>query len=195
MTENKRRIPTQGRALATYEAILEASFQILDQEGEPRLNTNYIADRAGVSIGTLYQYFADRDAILAELGHRHAEAIRNRIAAIVSESPNDSDIRAIVRALMDGGRGKPETRMLLSETLIRVRGESVIGDHHLAFLQSVSDLPGARRALTHEQAFILTQAAISLLRAAAAAPKLKLDRARFEDELVRLMESYLAALT
>ncbi len=55
MTENKRRIPKQGRARASYEAILEATFQILEQDGEKKLTTNLIAERAGVSIGTLYQ--------------------------------------------------------------------------------------------------------------------------------------------
>jgi Transcriptional regulator len=194
MSENKRRNPKQGRAQATFNAILEATLQILEAEGEARLTTNHIAERAGVSIGTLYQYFSDRDEILAELGHREAESVRNRISEIVSKNAEQADIRAIVRALMEGGKGKPQTRMILSETLIKVRGESVLGEHHLAFLKSVSDLPGKQRALTNEQAFILTQAAISLLRAAAAQPALGLDRKKLEDELVRLMESYLGAL-
>lgn len=194
MPENKRRIPSQGRARATYDAILEAAFQILDRDGEKKLTTNLIAERAGVSIGTLYQYFSDRDDILSELGHREAEAMRDRITRIIASSPDHANVRAIVAALMEGEAGSPATRTILSETLFRVRGESVLSDQHLAFLQSISDIPGGRLTLGPEQAFILTHAAICLLRAAAAEPELNLDRKKLEDELVRLMESYLAAL-
>jgi len=65
VTEKKRRNPKQARAQATVGAVLEAAFQILEEDGEARLTTNLIAERAGVSIGTLYQYFEDREAILA----------------------------------------------------------------------------------------------------------------------------------
>ena len=61
MSEKKRRSPRQARAQASVEAILEAGFQILEHEGEGALNTNLIAQRAGVSIGTLYQYFSSKE--------------------------------------------------------------------------------------------------------------------------------------
>ena len=137
VSENKRRNPKQGRAKATVEAILEASFQILETEGLSRLTTNLAAERAGVSIGTLYQYFADRDEILAELGQRQAGDVRERIAAIVSESPERSSVRAIVQALTSGMTGSPATRIILSDALFRVRGEGVLSTHHLAFLDSI----------------------------------------------------------
>ena len=63
MTEKKRRNPKQARAQATVDAILEATFHILETDGLAQLTTNGIAERAGVSIGTLYQYFSDRDEI------------------------------------------------------------------------------------------------------------------------------------
>lgn len=63
----RRRNPTQVRAQATIRAIREACLRILEQEGPQRLNTNRIAELAGVSIGTLYQYFADKHAIAADI--------------------------------------------------------------------------------------------------------------------------------
>lgn len=195
MSEKKRRSPRQARAQASVEAILEAGFQILEHEGEGALNTNLIAQRAGVSIGTLYQYFSSKEEILAELGERHARAIRDRIADILIKAPEQSSVRAIIRALMTGGDGSPATRALLSEALIRHKGESVLSTHHLAFLDSISGRAEFRFPLSPEAAFVLTHGAICLLRAAAAEPELALDRDKLEDELVRMMESYLAALS
>ena len=62
--EMKRRIPRQARATETAAAILEGAAQILEAGGLAAFTTNAVAERAGVSIGTLYQYFADKNAIL-----------------------------------------------------------------------------------------------------------------------------------
>ena len=65
--ETKRRIPRQARATQTAAAILEGASQILEMGGLSACTTNAVAERAGVSIGTLYQYFADKNAILLAL--------------------------------------------------------------------------------------------------------------------------------
>lgn len=62
-----RRQPTQSRAEATLKAIREACLKILEDEGLKRLTTNRIAEVAGVSIGSLYQYYADKHAIAADI--------------------------------------------------------------------------------------------------------------------------------
>jgi len=66
----QRRTPRQARSQATVDSILEAAVQVLQRGGAARFNTNAVAERAGVSIGTLYQYFADKDAILLEVARR-----------------------------------------------------------------------------------------------------------------------------
>ena len=66
-----RKLPKQGRSEATVEAILEAAAQIFERHGYAAGTTNRIAERAGVSIGSLYQYFPNKDAILLALVHRH----------------------------------------------------------------------------------------------------------------------------
>ena len=70
----QRRRPRQARSRATWEAILEAASQILERRGPAALNTNAVAARAGVSIGTLYQYFADKRAILVAAAQRELAA-------------------------------------------------------------------------------------------------------------------------
>ena len=74
MTVNRtifqRRSPKQARSRATWEAIVEAAAQIVERGGAEALNTNEVAERAGVSIGTLYQYFPDKQAILLAAARR-----------------------------------------------------------------------------------------------------------------------------
>jgi AcrR family transcriptional regulator len=66
-----RKLPKQARSAATVEAILEAAAQVFERHGYAAATTNRIAARAGVSIGSLYQYFPNKDAILVALVHRH----------------------------------------------------------------------------------------------------------------------------
>ena len=65
-----RKTPRQGRSRASVEAMLTAAAQILETGGIAALTTNGVAERAGVSIGTLYQYFPNKETILAELLRR-----------------------------------------------------------------------------------------------------------------------------
>jgi AcrR family transcriptional regulator len=66
----QRRRPKQSRSRATCDAILEAASQILERDGPAGFNTASVAERAGVSIGTLYQYFPDKQAILLAAAQR-----------------------------------------------------------------------------------------------------------------------------
>jgi len=66
-----RKVPKQARSQTTVDAILEAAAQVFERHGYAAGTTNRIAERAGVSIGSLYQYFPSKDAILVALVHRH----------------------------------------------------------------------------------------------------------------------------
>jgi AcrR family transcriptional regulator len=66
-----RKLPKQARSGMTVEAILEAAAQVFERHGYAAGTTNRIAERAGVSIGSLYQYFPNKDAILVALVHQH----------------------------------------------------------------------------------------------------------------------------
>ena len=74
-----RKAPRQARSAATVDAILEASAHILREGGLGALNTNAVAERAGASIGSLYQYFPNKDAILAEMIRRRRQIMLDAI--------------------------------------------------------------------------------------------------------------------
>ncbi|PTS91380.1 MULTISPECIES: TetR/AcrR family transcriptional regulator [unclassified Caulobacter] len=194
MPEKTRRHPSQARAEATVEAIFDATFQLLEREGVAALTTNHIAQRAGVSIGTLYQYFGGKAEILAAMAQRRAEAARKQIARTVIEAPQLGSVRPIVRSLMAAFEGSPQTRRVLLDALQAQGADQGMLHHHLAFLADIDGRARLNLTLSPESLFVLTHAVAGLLSAAAAAPGLGLSPAVLEDELVLLMESYLSAL-
>lgn len=194
MTEKTRRTPRQPRSEATVEAILEAAFQLLERGGVAALTTNHIAERAGVSVGTLYQYFRGKQAILAALAQRQAGAARDRIARIVIDGPRISAVRMIVRTLATAFEGAPATRRALLDALALDGGDTVVMRHHRLFFDAIDGKTAFDFDMTPEAGFVLTHAVIGLLRAATVEADLALDPQRLEDELVRLMERYIQGL-
>ncbi len=176
------------------DAILEAAFQVLDTHGHAKFTTSRIAKRAGVSIGTLYQYFDGSEAILQELSQRHSDALRERITKMLLEEPGMSSVRTVIRATMQGVAGTPETQLILSNTIFQNRGGAEVSRQHSAFMEALSTRGEYDFALGKEVSFILTHTVVYLLRATIMEPELELDSQRLEDELVHLMESYIANL-
>lgn len=120
-----RKSPRQKRAAATFEAIVEAAAHILRQDGAEALTTNAVAARAGVSIGSLYQYFPNKQAIVRALIAREfklAEAIRP--AAIDGDGPAAEVVRAIVDWHFDFRARDPE----LALRLRKLAGETLPGE-------------------------------------------------------------------
>lgn len=76
-----RKIPAQSRSAVTVDAIFEATTQVLRTEGSNRLSMNRVADRAGVSIGTMYQYFPHKRALLFSLLQNYLENLANKVEA------------------------------------------------------------------------------------------------------------------
>lgn len=99
-----RKTPAQARSQATVDTILEATAQLLQDGGERTANTNRIAERAGFSIGTLYQYFPNRGAIMAALAMREYERVLARITdALDALDPDDPE--PAIRAALDSFLG------------------------------------------------------------------------------------------
>src|SRR5512146_1363264 len=64
------KVPSQRRAWVTYNSVLDATARLLETTGFAALTTNHVADLAGVSIGSLYEYFPDKETLVAELARR-----------------------------------------------------------------------------------------------------------------------------
>ena len=98
---NLRRRPVQGRSRETVEVILAAAAQVLERHGLAGFTTNAVAARAGVSIGSLYQYFPNKDALTVALIARSTAALRGSLAEAVdqaAELPFQQGLAVVVRA-------------------------------------------------------------------------------------------------
>jgi AcrR family transcriptional regulator len=100
----QRRSPSQERARQTVEAVLDAVLRIVKRDGVDSMTTNRIAEVAGVSVGSLYQYFPDKHAIYAALHDRHIAEIDRTIGRTLvqhAESDLKSTLCALLNALID----------------------------------------------------------------------------------------------
>lgn len=111
MVLEPRKSPVQARSAASVDAILEATLQVLLLVGKERLTTTRVALRAGVSVGTLYQYFPNKSALLQAALKRHmdavAEAVERACEAQRGEallSMGTAVIRAYLQAKLADGR-------------------------------------------------------------------------------------------
>src|ERR1035438_9935272 len=80
-----RKSPVQARSLASVDAILEATIQVLLHEGKERLTTTRVALRAGVSVGTLYQYYPNKSALLQAALKRHLDEVTGAVERVCQE--------------------------------------------------------------------------------------------------------------
>ncbi|WP_421999242.1 TetR/AcrR family transcriptional regulator [Reyranella sp.] len=203
-----RKIPTiprksasQQRSRATVETLLDATARVLVRDGYDRASTNRIAARAGVSVGSLYQYFPNKEALVAALVARHnremLELVRAALAEVASRDLGTA-MRELTRATLDAhlvdsplhrvfAEQVPrmgqlaniealqhETFLLVRAYLTERRGEIAVADLDTATSICVTTV----EALTHE--FVIRQ------------PEAReRDRNRFVDEVTRLIVGYL----
>lgn len=94
-----RKAPRQARARVTVDAIFEATIQLLLREGVHRLTTTRVAERAGVSVGTMYQYFPNKRALIYALNARYLDALAEKIETACAAhhgAPTDRMVEALV---------------------------------------------------------------------------------------------------
>lgn len=176
-----RRKPKQPRALATRAAIFEAAAQILEREGEAAFNTNRIAERAGVSVGTLYQYFPDKQAILVQMARAEMDALEAD-----SAKRHTDPLRRSVRRLIHAFDGRPATRRAAVKAVVAHESAQTLGrsiDLAASFLPRID---GATRLDT----FVASRAAVGAVRAAVLEGHPDLYTQAFEDAVVNLINAY-----
>ncbi len=112
-----RRKPRQVRAELTRERILTAATEIFTEHGYAAGTTNRIAERAGISIGSLYQYFPNKDAILAALLVQHIDrGIWTQADQLdLSAGSLEATVRALVRDAIDNHRDDPQLLRIMIE--------------------------------------------------------------------------------
>lgn len=95
-----KKTPRQSRSAATFAAIVEAGARILREGGYEALTTNRVAELAGVSVGSLYQYFPNKEAILVEMVRRHLVDLGSGISAIAARA-DQLTLEELVSALIE----------------------------------------------------------------------------------------------
>jgi AcrR family transcriptional regulator len=117
-----RKMASQQRSRLTVDALIEATARVLTKDGYDRASTNRIAAVAGVSIGSLYQYFPSKEALVAAVIDRHTEALSQvaRAALLkVAARPIEIAVRELVTAAIDAHRVDPKLHRVLAEEVPR----------------------------------------------------------------------------
>ena len=197
-----RKTPRQARSEATVEAIFDATIQVLLVDGVARLTTTRVAERAGVSVGTMYQYFPHKQALLHAVLKRHLEGIVAAVEA-AGEQYQGRRIAAISDALVAAYLGAKMANIETTRALYRVAPEldlaalqhtiSVRTDKAVsAALGSASDARFADlRAVTTTMQAVVTGAIRVVLEGNASPATLKI----MATELPRMCRAYLRAAT
>lgn len=196
-TSKLRREPTQKRGQETIDKIFEVTVQIMEADGEAGLNTRKIAEKAGFSVGRLYQYFPSKEAILQAMNEQLRLVLLARLDILLTEAeknPNQ-DFEALVRAYI-----KVLTEIMVTgnkawRTVISF-GWRYMDQNSIAIAaQAVSDriaLAGSRMAIQNFRPlnpwvmFVLTRSVLGVLRSAAMEKAALAEGPEFQEELVRL---------
>lgn len=196
-----RRRPRQSRARATFDAVLEAAADIVTRQGYAAMTTNAVARRAGVSIGSLYQYFPDRSAILVCLLERHLREIQPLIAAGLAtladpRTPLADGLRRLFARLVDSHAHNPRLAEALAEEVphppaIRRLHHELEGGYVTQVAEVLRRRPDVRVDRPEVAAQVTIVVADAVTRWLAHSAPRSLDRALYVDEVVRLLGSYL----
>jgi len=200
-TLQPRRKPSQERARVTVEAILEAAAQVFARHGYAAGTTNRIAERAGVSIGTLYQYFPNKDAILVALIERHLAAgellLRPLFEELVERPPRLREgIERMLHALLELHASEPALHRVLFEEAprppwLRARLErsfAQAADALAAYFSSLGEVTVADPRLAGE---LVAQCAESITHGLVIHPRSDVQPQRYVVETALMLERYL----
>jgi AcrR family transcriptional regulator len=191
-----RKRPIQQRAVFTVDAILEAAAYILVKHGWEGFTTNRVAERAGVNIASLYQYFPNKEAIAIELQRRHMSKAREELPAGLPALRSQRDLRGVLRMIVDAAVREHSTAPALHRALAelprsaRRHDPADEQDEHRVWERVIR--PFFRNVPDAELAIFLCRAAghAAIHEAATERPEL-LDHPRFAEEVTTLLERYL----
>jgi AcrR family transcriptional regulator len=194
----KRRQPKQRRARQTVEAILDAVVRILKREGAEAVTTNRVAEVAGVSIGSVYQYFPDKGAIFAALHRRHVEEIDRLIEGRLVEyasSPLDELIQAVVAGMIEAHTSDPKLYEVLGTQVPHRAGgtrDFAVRLHGAFRLALASRAREMRKGLDLDKAaFVVGNMIEALSHGAALRRSASLSLVDAKEEAVRAVMAYL----
>jgi AcrR family transcriptional regulator len=117
-----RKTPVQARSAVTVEAILEATIQVLLSHGTDRLTTTRVAERAGVSVGTLYQYYPNKQSLLFAVLEDHLDKLSAAVEAACARG-HDKPLAEMVKGVVEAFINAKMERTDISTALYRIAAE------------------------------------------------------------------------
>lgn len=196
-----RKTATQDRSRATVDALLAATARVLVREGYDRTSTNKIAEAAGVSIGSLYQYFPSKEALVAAVIDRHIGEMMDLVRSSfvrVAALPIADAARELVRVMIDAHRIEPKLHRVIVEQIPRVGNMQNIerlDEEAIALVRAY--LAARREDLAVEDldmaAFLAVTAVEAMTHAAVLRRPELLSDERFVDEVAAMIVRYLGA--
>ncbi len=203
-----RRQPTQERALQTIEAIFGATAQIVENDGEAALTTNRVAQVAGVSIGTLYQYFPSKEAVLLAMVERERGRVQQEMQRLLDDALErqravrevlQDVVRLLVAAFGTGGHSRVRRAMVRLGWRVdqHERFTAALREgaerNAVALARLVEGGDGSIRPPTPAMMFVATRAVMGAIRSASLEDSPLLGQPAFEEELVRMLWGVLRA--
>jgi AcrR family transcriptional regulator len=196
--DSAKKAPQQSRSRATVSAILDASIRVLEQEGPVAATTSRIAAVAGVSVGTLYQYFRSRDDIIDALQDREfvrASDMLQRLLRGPDVTPDRSVARAVVEELLGLYRSAPALHRILAVDGLRVTPAERVQAFDLRVVGAIRSflaLGSVRRKNLDAAAFVVYQSVRATMLAYLLEDPPGLNDQSLVEELTDLVVRYLA---
>ena len=138
-----RKTPVQARSAASVEAILEATIQVLLQHGRVKLTTTRVAERAGVSVGTLYQYFPNKSALLQALLRQKLNGVAAAVEKVGEEmrgAPLSEMAEALVTAFVAAKFKHPEASVALYAVAEDLEGKTIASEMQVRAVKAIASM-------------------------------------------------------
>lgn len=195
-----RKLPVQARSAASVNAILEATIQVLLAAGKERLTTTRVAMRAGVSVGTLYQYFPNKSALLQAALRRHMDGVTDAVERVCREQKGNTlqhMATALITAFLNAKMQDAKMSVALYSIASDVDGAKIVQQTGVQCNRAiVAMLATARHPLTKDPQLVASMlqaamAGVSRRLLESGAPEKHLDTLR--QELIFFACAYLEA--
>jgi AcrR family transcriptional regulator len=193
-----RKNPVQARSAATVEALHTATVQVLTREGLSRCTTTRVAERAGMSVGSLYQYYPNRDALLAAVLERHLDSIAGAVDRACREyrdKPIFEMASALVTTFIAAKLRDPEKSKALYAIAGERGGPELVADMHTHMVAAIAAMLASAPDAHFDDPYLTGTIAFSALvgpvRAMLEGHVPTGFEARVEGQLVRLLTAYL----
>lgn len=195
----RRKRPVQARSKQTVADILDATAQVLVEHGYHGATTNHIAKRAGVSVGSLYQYFPNKEALVLELGTRYMDEqfeILSHSLHALAQAPLERAVRGVISALIKAKLQDPDLNRVLFTELPSLGALDMLQlwtERACSTLTMALSLRPERFQPQNIQlaAYLIVNAMYGIMTYTVLYRPQLLDDERFVDELAAMMLSYL----